>query len=47
MDNFFVQIQSIKSQIDNMKLQISNIKIENNMMNNQLQGEQLIKEFKC
>ena len=42
MDNFFVQIQSIKSQIDNMKLQISNIEIENNMMNNQLQGEQLI-----
>ena len=39
MDNFFVQIQSIKSQIDNMKLQISNIEIENNMMNNQLQGE--------
>ena len=42
MDNFFVQVQSIKSQIDNMKLQISNIEIQNNMMNNQLQGEQLI-----
>ena len=42
MDNFFVQIQSIKSQIDNMKLLISNIEIQNNMMNNQLQGEQLI-----
>ena len=41
-NNFFVQIQSIKSQIDNMKLQISNIEIQNNMMNNQLQGEQLI-----
>ena len=37
-----IQIQSLKSQIDNMKLQISNIEIENNMMNNQLQGEQLI-----
>ena len=42
MDNFFVQVQSIKSQIDNMKLQISNIEIQNNMINNQLQGEQLI-----
>ena len=37
MDNFDIQLQSIKSQIDNMKLQIANIE-----MNFSLRGDQLL-----
>ena len=37
MDNFDIQLQLIKSQIDNMKLQIANIE-----MNFSLRGDQLL-----
>ena len=37
MDNFEIQLQSIKSQIDNMKLQIANIE-----MNFSFRGDQLL-----
>ena len=42
MDNFNVQLQTIKSQIDNMKLQVTNIEMQYNNMNASFQGEQLM-----
>ena len=42
MNNFNIQLQPIKSQIDNMKLQITNIEIQYNNMNGSFQGEQLM-----
>ena len=42
MDNFFIQLQSIKSQIANIQLQINNIEMQYNNMNNLNQGDQLI-----
>lgn len=42
MDNFKLQVQSIKSQIDNIKLQISNIELQYNNMMGINQGEQLL-----
>ena len=42
MDNFLVNIQSIKSQIDNIKLQLSNIELQYNNMNGINKSEQLL-----
>ena len=42
MNNFNIQLQTIKSQIDNMKLQITNIEMQYNNINASFQGEQLM-----
>ena len=42
MNNFNIQYQTIKSQIDILKLQIANIEMQYNNMNVPFQGEQLL-----
>ena len=42
MNNFIIQFQPIKFQIDNMKLQITNIEMQYNNMNASFLGEQLM-----
>ena len=42
MNNFNIQFQTIKSQIDILKLQIANIEMQYNNMNVPFQGEQLL-----